>query len=174
MTNDRAVLRRQLFLLFVVACTISLAAEGRVVPVLVLDALVSFAFMPVSQVLGFRLVWRLRFRRSATPDELRAFIDGNTPWLWWWCGFAVLVAVTPPRSLGPFSIPVFLSLLVPFGIGMLRDRMWLQQSHARSLRDAWTDVLMLRFVTWGAACVWFYGLVVWHRYATLVFPWVGA
>src|SRR5439155_16115208 len=84
------VVRRQLLLLFVVACVMSLAAEGRLVPWLVLDAAVSAVFMPVFQLLGFALVWRMRIARApAREHDVLRFLDGNLPWLWWWCAVAV-------------------------------------------------------------------------------------
>ena len=172
--DNGAVWWRQIFLLFVVACAVSLAAEGRVMPALVLDGAVAFAFMPIAQVWGTRIVWRARFRRPVTTGELSDYLDGNQPWLWWWCAFGALAAVMPPRALGSAGLFVELSLLAPFAIGILRDRRWLEARLARSPQEAWIDVAALRLVTWGAALMWFYGLAAWHRYGVLVFPWVGA
>ena len=174
MTADRAVWRGQLLFLLIVASAVSLAAEGRLMPSLVLDGALAFAFMPLAQVWGFRAVWRVRAGHRATAEDLGGFLRGNGPWLWWWCAFAALVSIVPPRALGSFTVPVELSLLVPFVLTARRDHRWLVAEHARESRAAWIDVCALRLVIWGAAVTWFYGLAVWHRYASLVFPWIGA
>ena len=142
-------------------------------PSLVLDGAVAFAFMPIAQVWGTRAVWRMRFGRAITSDELSAWLDGNEPWLWWWCAFGAVAAVVPSRALGQFTLPIELSVLVPFAVSLRRDRRLLEMRCRRSTQEAWRDVIAARLVTWGPALGWFYGLAVWHRYGTLLFPWVS-
>lgn len=158
-----SVIRRQLFLLFVVGCAISLAAEGRIVPWLVLDAGVSAAFMPVFQLLGFYVIWRSRIRtRRATPGDLLAFLDGNAAWLWWWCAAGAVAAVVPPRSPGPWIVLVLLSALLPIVWSIVTDVKWLRRAQGRTGSDAAADVCALRAVTWGAGVAWFFGIAIWY------------
>ena len=169
------VLGRQLAFLVVVGCAVSLAAEGRVVPWLVLDAVVGAAFIPVIQVVGFSLVWRLRMRRGAPSTETAlAFLDGNTPWLWWFFAIAAVTAFVPPRSLGPFGIVIWPAAGLLFITTFVSDMRWLRDAHIRSSRDAAIDVMALRVVIWGAGLVWFFGIAVWYGEVPKVLAWFGA
>lgn len=167
-----SVVRRQFFFLFVVACAVSLAAEGRLAPWLVLDAGVSAAFMPAIQLLAFFVIWRVRIQgRSVTSNDALAFLDGNTPWLWWWCAFAAMVAFVPPRSLGPWMTLVWVSLPIPFAWGAVRNFRWLRFGYGRTSREAAIDVCVLRLVTWGAGLVYFFGIAVWYGEVPKVLAW---
>ena len=166
------MIRRQLFFLFIVASAVSLAADGRVTPWLVLDAGVSAAFMPVIQLLAFFLIWRVRIRRArATASDTLGFLDGNAPWLWWWCAFAVVVAFVPPRSLGPWTTLMWVSVPVPFAWSAARDVRWLRLGYGRTSRQALMDVCVLRAVTWGAGIAYFYGIAIWYLQVPSVLAW---
>ena len=163
---------RQVLFLFVVACAVSLAAEGRIAPWLVVDACVSAAFMPVIQLLAFLLIWRLRIRKvRATAGDTLAFLDGNAPWLWWWCGVAAMVAFVPPRSLGPWMNLAWVSLALAFAWSARRDFRWLRDDHGRTPRQAAIDVCALRLVTWGAGLTYFFGIAVWYGEVPKVLAW---
>jgi len=166
------VIRRQILFLFVIACAVSLAVEGRVVPWAVLDAGISFAFIPVFQLLAFLLVWRVRVGRARAGASAAAFLDGNTPWLWWWCAFAAMVACVPPRSIGLGVTLAEVSAVIPFALSVVGDVRWLRRDHGRTLREAATDVVVLRVVTWGACLVWFFGIAVWYLEVPKVVAWL--
>lgn len=166
------MIRRQLLLLFVIACAVSLAAEGRVVPWAVLDGAVSFAFIPVFQLLAFFLVWRVRIGRArAGAADVDAFLDGNAPWLWWWCAVAAMVACAPPRAIGFGTLAEVLAV-IPFTLSARGDIRWLRRDHGRTMREAATDVAILRIVTWGACLVWFFGIAVWYTEVPKVVAWL--
>ena len=158
-----SVIRRQLFFLFVVGCAVSLAAEGRVVPWLVIDASVSAAFMPAFQLLGFYVIWRLCLHtRRAERRDVLAFLDGNAPWLWWWCVAAAVAGCVPPRSIGPWLLPALVSVLIPLVWSVAADVRWLRGEQGRTSRQAAVDVSVLRLVTWGTGVVWFLGIAIWY------------
>jgi hypothetical protein len=166
------VIRRQLVFLFIIACAVSLAAEGRLVPWLILDASVSFVFVPAFQLLAFLIVWRLRIRRAnAGPADVARFLDGNTPWMWWWCAFAAMVACAPPRGLGPSVTIAEVSAIVPFALSASRDIRWLRADHGRTMREAVADVSVLRVVTWGASLAWFFGIAAWYLEVPKIVAW---
>jgi hypothetical protein len=167
------VIRRQLIFLFVIACAVSLSVEGRVVPWAVFDAGVSFLFIPVFQLLAFFLVWRVRIGRArAGASDVAAFLDGNTPWLWWWCAFAAMIACVPPRSVGLGVTLAEMSTVIPFAVSAVADVRWLRRDHGRTMREAATDVAVLRAVTWGAGLVWFFGIAVWYLEVPKVVAWL--
>jgi hypothetical protein len=157
------VVRRQLFFLFVVACVVSLGAEGRVVPWLALDAAVSAAFMPAVQLLGLAVIWRMRIARARAPErEVLRFLDGNASWLWWWCLVAIPAALVPPQSLGPWIRAAIVTTIVPIVWSIRQDVRWLRADQGRTSREAALDVVGLRLVTWGAGVVWFFGIAIWY------------
>ena len=157
------MIRRQVFFLFVIGCALSLAAEGRVVPWLVLDAGVSAAFIPACQLLGFYALSRARLnQRHAAARDVLAFLDGNTAWLWWWCAAATVAACVPPRLIGPWIWPAMLSTLIPLVQGVVADARWLRLAHGRTPRHAVVDICVLRLVTWGTGVAWFFGIAIWY------------
>lgn len=157
------VLRRSIFFLFIVGCVVSLGAEGRLVPWLALDAAVSAAFMPVVQLLGFAVIWRIRIARApARERDVLRFLDGNTAWLWWWCIAAIPAALVPPQSLGPWIRAATFSTIMPIAWTVRQDARWLRADHGRTARQAALDVVGLRLVTWGAGIAWFFGIAIWY------------
>lgn len=157
------VVRRQLFLLFVIASAVSLGAEGRLVPWLALDVAVSAAFIPVVQLAGFYVIWRMRIAGTpAREGDVLRFLEGNGPWLWWWCAVAVPAALVPPQALGPWIFWANVSVLVPIVLGARQDWRWLRSDQGRTPREAGVDVVALRFVSWGAGLAWFFGIAVWY------------
>lgn len=167
-----SVIRRQIFFLLVVATAVSLAAEGRVTLWLLADASVSAAFMPVFQLLGFVVAWRLRVR-GAWPRtrDVAGFLDGNTAWFWWWCAIAILVSIAPPRSMGPAVLLAFLAALVLLGATSKRDWQWLRAGYGRSDREAALDIAAMRLVTWGLGVLWFFGIAIWYGEVPKVVAW---
>lgn len=157
------VLRRSIFFLFIVGCAISLAAEGRLAPWLVVDGAVSAAFMPAVQLSALVLIWRLRIggARLREADVLR-YLDGNRSWLWWWCAAGFLFAFVPPRSIGPWFVVLFVSLLLPIVSGVICDTRWLRADCGRTRSQAATDVVLLRLIGWGAGVIWFFGIAIWY------------
>lgn len=152
-----------MFFLFVCGCGISLAAEGRLVAWLVFDGAMSAAFIPAVQLAAVLLVWRMRIGATGPrTSDLLSFLDGNAPWLWWWCAMAIAIAFVPPRSIGPWILVIFGSLLVPIMSGVIADARWLRVSRGRTAPQIIVDIALLRLVGWGAGVVWFFGFAIWY------------
>ena len=56
------MLRRPLLLLLVLGCGVSMEVSGRFSLRLIVDGMVSFAFVPIAEVGSLALVWRLNGR----------------------------------------------------------------------------------------------------------------
>lgn len=141
-------------------------------PWLVLDAGISAAFMPVVQLLGFLLIWRMRIAHSrATERDVLQFLAGNAPWLWWWCLAAVPMVAVPPQSLGPWIRAAILSTIVPIAWSIREDVRWLRADRGRTAGEAALDVAGLRLVTWGAGIVWFFGIAIWYGELPKIAAW---
>lgn len=169
-----SVIRRQFFFLFVIACAASLAAEGRVTLWLVIDTSISAAFIPILQCLGFVIVWRLRIGSAPASRDVQGFLEGNIAWLWWWCAVAALVALCPPRSMGPSFMVAFLAAIALFGWTSLRDWRWLRDGYGRSDRAAAIDIASMRLVTWGFGVLYFLGIAIWYGELPRVAAWFRA
>ena len=166
---------KQSFFLFVVACNVALAAEGRITPWILADAALSAAFVPAAQWLGFVVAWRWRIRSSqedAFTPAFSRFLDGNSSWLWWLCAIAVVVALVPPRSLGPWVIFIETGALIPFSLGVFADIYWLRAERGRSLHQARVDVLLQRAVSWGCGIAWFFGIAIWYGLEDRIAVWL--
>ncbi len=167
-----SVAARQLFFLLVIACAVSFGAEGRVVPWLVLDAGVSAAFIPIIQILGFGLAWRVRLRSTrGRSRDLEGFLDGNAPWLWWWSAVAAVAAFVPPRPLGRWVTTLALSAVVPLVWSIARDFRWCRERQARTARQSLIDVAVLRLLTWAPGLAWFFGIAIWYGEVPKLVAW---
>jgi len=167
------VVRRQLFFLLVVSSAVSLGATGRVTPRLVFDAGVSALFMPVCQVLVFIMVWRVRGGRRGRDlaADAAGYVALNTPWLWWWCGAAAIVALVPPRAVGPWILPMVVSLPVFIVWALAADYRWLRRVQRRSRRQAAMDLAWLRGATWIPGLAWFFGIAFWYDTLPAIAEW---
>src|SRR5262245_25338762 len=75
------LVRQPLLLAFLMGCTVSLTASGRVSARLVVDGALSFAFVPIIEVLAFAVVFRRSARTMPFADAADRFFTGNAPWL---------------------------------------------------------------------------------------------
>src|SRR5580765_4192318 len=73
--------RRPLLLLFVFGCVVSLQASNRLSVRLILDGIISFAFVPVFEMLSLAIVYRRAPRRVPFAQAMDAFFVANAPWL---------------------------------------------------------------------------------------------
>jgi hypothetical protein len=150
--------RRPLLLLLVLACCVSVAASGRFTLRLIVDGAVSFAFVPLSELLAFAIVYRLRRPSIRFSQAVDRFFAGNTPWLWWWVAImagAMVMPVLRHGSLLPLllvSAPVPIVLSIAFDLRFFRDVM-----HATRGR-AVVDAVVQRSVAWSAGTAYFIGI----------------
>src|SRR5207247_5441128 len=92
------LMRQPLLLAFLMGCTVSIAASGRVSLRLVLDEALSFAFVPIVEVAAFTLVYRLRDRTMPFARAADRFFAGNAPWLLVLAALAALTAIDTPQQ----------------------------------------------------------------------------
>src|SRR6185369_14477032 len=109
------MMRRPLLLLFVFGCVVSLQASNRLSARLILDGIISFAFIPFFEVLSLAIVYRRAPRRVPLARAVDAFFVANAPWLVWLLLFVVVRSVQTPvqATAGPvwWQVTALLSLL---------------------------------------------------------------
>jgi uncharacterized membrane protein len=150
-------------------------ASGRLTPRLIIDGAVSFAFVPVFELVAFALVYRMRTRHLPSPDDVDRFFTTTTPWMFCIVALSALVSLQAPRDVARWTVPPL--VLAPIGaialavVGaayqdVLYFREELQQSTAAATRDA----MLLRAITWPAAAMYFLGVAIWPHVVSWVRP----
>ena len=163
----RAAVARQLLLFaFVFGCAISGAVSGRFTARLILDGMISFAFVPIVELLAFAVVWRTRLAGAARtsagwPTTAIRFFEGNQPWLLWLVAATAIFASVPPHSLGPWFLPVAASTIVPIWWSIRIDLRFFRAELARTRRDAVVDVMAFRAIAWTLGIGYFLGIAIW-------------
>ena len=108
-------------LLFVLGCGLSAAATGRFTLRLIVDGMLSFAFVPAITIALLAVIGRPSPSRLPFARAIDVFFAGYAGWLRLArdrrCGDT---AAVPPRDLGPWLIPLELSLLASRRCGRAR------------------------------------------------------
>src|SRR5437667_7773089 len=73
--------RRPLLLLFAMGLVLSLASSTRVSPRVVLDGMISFAFVPIVEILALGTVYLRADRAIPFTRAVDLFLVSNSPWL---------------------------------------------------------------------------------------------
>ena len=129
------LLRRPLLLALFFGCTVSLQASGRLSARLVTDGIVSFAFIPIFEVLSLAIVYRRGPRRVPFAQAVDLFFVANTPWLLWLLAFAAVRSLQTPlqaTALPDWWALMLLLSLIPTASGR---RTWIFNSFEPSCRD---------------------------------------
>jgi hypothetical protein len=165
--TDRSALwvavRRPLTFLFVCGCVVSMWASGRLSVRLIADGMVSFAFLPLFQLLAFATVFRRAPRRLRFADAADRFFAGNTPWLWWLVAFAALRCLLTPLQAGapPQLLVDFVKATL---VGVLAWSAYVDYRFFREVLlapDSARDVILQRAIAWTSGAVYFFGIAVW-------------
>ena len=166
---------QSLLAVFVLGCTVSLAASGRLSVRLIVDGSLSFAFLPVFAVAGFAVLYHAaRAPRPVTfAPALGLFATGQAPWLLWLILLATVTAMVRPRELGPWLVPLELSLAVPAVWSGIIDFQFFRQVLARPPRAAIRDVMLYRLLAWGASTAYFLGIAIWHDVVPQAIKWLS-
>jgi hypothetical protein len=158
-------LRRPLFVAFVLGCTISLVATGRLTLTLVAGSTVAWAFVPAFEVLGFSVA----SRRIADPlpfsRRLDGFFAGHGPWTLYAILVGASASVLTPWQMNTWGT-VFMTAIEILG-GLVAIRSWFidvefyRGALSRTKRDAVRDALIQRAVCWPATAAYFGGYAAW-------------
>src|SRR5689334_11456839 len=90
------LVRRPLLILFAMGLLLSLGSSPRVSPRVVVDGMISFAFVPIFEVLALGVVYLRSDRRIPFTRAADLFLLSNSPWLLWILGFCIWQASTSP------------------------------------------------------------------------------
>src|SRR5262245_35072537 len=114
------LLRQPLTTLLVIGCAASMMASGRITARLIVDAGLSFAFVPAAQLVAFAAVHRSR-RASLPPAALiDTHLRGNLPWLWYLLAVASMSMCVAGPARGDLG-PLLATAPVPVVLGVIAD-----------------------------------------------------
>ncbi len=152
------LLRRPLLLLLLLGFAVSLFTSGRFTLRLIVDGALSFAFVPVCQILGLAAVYPFRARRALSfPAAVDRFSAGNAAWFWWMTAVMVTIAVVPVLNQPRLLSPLFLSMSVPIVWSVAIDVRFFREAFGHTGRRAALDIAIERFVAWSAWWIYFFG-----------------
>jgi hypothetical protein len=163
-SSGSGVARRLLFFAFVFGCAVSAIASGRFTARLILDGMLSFAFVPIVEIGAFAILWRTRLRAVAQrgwSSVAATFLDGNQPWLIWLIAASAVFITVPPRAMGPWIRLAEISTIVPIWWSIRIDLRFFRSVLSRATRAAVADVVMFRAVAWTIGLGYFLGIAIW-------------
>jgi hypothetical protein len=148
-------------LLVFVGCLVSVLASGRFTIRLFTDGLISFAFLPITQLIALAVAWRVGARPSLPFGKVvDEFSRGFWPWLSWIAILSAVFGVVTPHALAPFIRPAIYLTLLPLLWSLRLDFKFFRDVKARAPRAALFDLLMQRTIGWGLALTYFFGIAV--------------
>ena len=161
-SSTATLLRRPLLLAFVLGCGVSLLASGRFTLRLVVDGTLSFAFVPLCELVAYAVVYRLQ--RGARPFAVAAdrYFAGNAPWLWWLLALIVATALMPARRLGSILAPILFTAPIPIALSVRFDWRFFR-GDGRSAPQAVLDIILQRGIAWALATAYFFGVAITRR-----------
>ena len=161
------LLRRPLFLLFAMGMVLSIQSSGRLSVRVVADGMVSFAFLPLCEVLSIGAVYLRGDRRQRFPHVVDAFFANNTPWLVWILGYCMLrVLQTPVQAAAPSPVMYSMtgaSMLIPICWSAYLDLQFFRLVLPRTFGSAVSDLFVQRGIAWASALGYFFGIVGWAQ-----------
>lgn len=157
------LVRRPLNFLFVLGCVVSMLASGRLSVRLIVDGMVSFAFIPVFELVALAAVFRSRPQPVRFSRALDLFFAANAPWLLWAIALIAFRSVLTPlqaSSPPPWAFGTVLGSLVPPAIWAARLDKYFFREVLASPR-ATRDLLIQRAISWTCAITYFLGIAIW-------------
>jgi hypothetical protein len=162
---DTRIIRQLLLFLFIIACTVSVVVTGRFTVREILDAAISFAFVPVVELVGFALAWRLSRQTRTFNDATRMFVRGNFPWMFWCLGVMVAGWLVSPAQENHIpgayrSTLLYGTAAAVFLWSLTIDLKYLRDVLNVSSGEAMRLVATQRLVSWGSGAVYFYSFAI--------------
>ena len=151
-----------MLLAFVLGCGVSLLASGRFTLRLVVDGTLSFAFVPLCELVAFAIVYRLQRGTRRFAQAVDRYFAGNTAWLWWLVALMAVTALLPARRLGSILAPLLFTSPLPIALSVRFD--WrLFRGDGRTRRQATVDIFLQRAIAWSLATAYFLGVAITRR-----------
>ena len=156
------LLRRPLFIAFMLGCGVSLVGSGRFTLRLIADGTLSFAFVPLCQLAACAVVHRRQRSRLPFGEAVDRYFAGNTPWLWWMVALMVAAAILPAARVGSVLPLILITAPIPIALSVRFD--WrLFRGNGRTRPQAATDIVLQRAIAWTLAAAYFLGLAITSR-----------
>lgn len=148
-------------LLVFVGCLVSVLASGRFTMRLFTDGLISFAFVPITQLMALVVAWRVGSRPSLPfRKAVDEFFGGFWPWLTWITILSAVFGMVAPRASAVLVRPAIYLTLLPLLWSLRVDFQFFRDVKARAPRAALLDLLIQRAISWGVALTYFFGIAV--------------
>ena len=161
------LLRRPLFLLCAMGMTLSLHSGGRLSVRVVVDGMVSFAFLPVFEVIAVGIVYLRGDRRLPFARVADAFFVSNAPWFLWLLGLCVWRFTQTPLEASGWSPTTYAivrgSLCVPILWSAYLDLQFFRSVLPRSSGGPTADLVVARGVAWAGGLGYFFGIAAWAQ-----------
>jgi len=143
------LLRRPMFLAFILGCTVSLVTAQSLTLRLVTSGTVTWSFVPLLEAAAVAAVWRPDRSTLSLPRAVDLFFTGHGPWLLWLVAFGAFWSSRPQPHLSRATEWCWLAsaavVLVWSGyIDFCIHRCLLQRGNARAVRD----ILLQRALCW--------------------------
>ena len=158
------LVRRPLLFMFAMGLVLTLSSSTRVSARTVLDGMISFAFLPISEALAVGVVYLRGDRRVPFTRAVDAFLVSNAPWLLWMLGFCIWQALLTPLSIPDLTVKILVaSMLVPAGWAAYLDLRFFRVVLSRRASDAAIDLVLARLIGWTCAIGYFLGIALWAQ-----------
>lgn len=157
------LVRRPLLIMFAMGLLLSLGSSTRVSARTVVDGMISFAFLPVAEVLAAGAIHLRSDRHVPFVQVVDLFLVSHAPWLIWILGFCAWQAagVSPTTMSDTTARLLVASLLVPAGWAAYLDLQLFRIVLSR--RNVAVDLIVARLIGWTIAIGYFLGIALWAQ-----------
>jgi len=166
------LLRRPLLLALFLGCAVSIQASGRLSVRLIVDGIVSFAFVPVFEVLSLAVVYKRGPRRVPFAQAVDLFFIANMPWLLWLLTFSAVRSLQTPvqaTALPDWWVLTLLLSVVPMACwSAYMDLQFFRTVMPRQEGSAARDLILQRTISWTCILGWYVGHELWEYVAVWI------
>jgi hypothetical protein len=148
-TSFRSGLRRPLFVTFVIACAVSLAATGALTARIAGPSMLYLAYVPMVEALGLVAVIGRRRHHVPLMRAIDIFFAGHAPWTLLIIAITgLLVSVPPAHSWMILTRVAMVGMALVAGWSAYIDFCFFRAMFDASPRAALRDLVVLRAITW--------------------------